>query len=185
MQADTTVPVTVWSPPGSTAGRPLPLLVAHDGPEYAEYSSLVLFLAGACAAGDLPPLRAALVPPVARNRDYSASAVNRLVRRVRKRARVTPAVVAKRWSNSRARSQRLRVKGLKSGPAGATVPIIPSSRSMGSPAGPSSPAPPPRVSLLLEIYSVYARMGARRTGTVRAPAEGAPDRTLPVFEVEV
>lgn len=31
----------------------------------------------------------------------------------------------------------------------------------------------------------YARMGARRTGTVPAPAEGDPDRTLPVFEVDV
>ena len=31
----------------------------------------------------------------------------------------------------------------------------------------------------------YARMGARRTGTVPAPADGAPDRTLPVFELEV
>ena len=31
----------------------------------------------------------------------------------------------------------------------------------------------------------YARMGARRTGTIPAPADGAPDRTLPVFEVEV
>jgi enterochelin esterase-like enzyme len=71
----TTVAVTVWSPPDAVDGRPLPLLVAHDGPEYADYSSLVLFLTGACAAGDLPPLRAALVPPVARNRDYSASAL--------------------------------------------------------------------------------------------------------------
>ncbi len=31
----------------------------------------------------------------------------------------------------------------------------------------------------------YARMGARQTGTVPAPVEGDPDRTLPVFEVEV
>jgi GNAT superfamily N-acetyltransferase len=31
----------------------------------------------------------------------------------------------------------------------------------------------------------YARMGARRAGAVPAPAEGAPDRTLPLFEVEV
>ena len=31
----------------------------------------------------------------------------------------------------------------------------------------------------------YARMGARRKGTVPAPVEGDPDRTLPVFEVEV
>jgi hypothetical protein len=31
----------------------------------------------------------------------------------------------------------------------------------------------------------YARMGARRKGTVPAPVEGDPGRTLPVFEVEV
>jgi GNAT superfamily N-acetyltransferase len=31
----------------------------------------------------------------------------------------------------------------------------------------------------------YARMGAQRTGSVPAPVEGAPDRTLPVFEFEV
>ncbi|HZB85913.1 MAG TPA: alpha/beta hydrolase-fold protein [Gaiellaceae bacterium] len=68
------VPVTVWSPRGTQTRRPLPLLVAHDGPEYAEYSGLLRFLAAGCAAGTIPPLRAALVPPVERNRDYSASA---------------------------------------------------------------------------------------------------------------
>jgi GNAT superfamily N-acetyltransferase len=31
----------------------------------------------------------------------------------------------------------------------------------------------------------YARMGAQRWGTVAAPVEGDPDRTLPVFEVDV
>ena len=31
----------------------------------------------------------------------------------------------------------------------------------------------------------YARMGARQTGTVAAPADGEPGRTLPLFEVEV
>lgn len=31
----------------------------------------------------------------------------------------------------------------------------------------------------------YARMGARRTGTLAAPVAGDPSRTLPVFEVEV
>jgi enterochelin esterase-like enzyme len=70
----TDVPVTVWSPRGTRTRRPLPLLVAHDGPEYAEYSGLLRFLAAGCAAGELPPLRAALLPPVERNRDYSASA---------------------------------------------------------------------------------------------------------------
>jgi enterochelin esterase-like enzyme len=70
----TAVPVTVWSPAGAAAKRPLPLLVVHDGPEYAEYSSLMVFLAAAGAGGGVPPLRAALVPPVERDRDYSASA---------------------------------------------------------------------------------------------------------------
>ncbi|MGH3030330.1 MAG: alpha/beta hydrolase, partial [Gaiellaceae bacterium] len=68
------VPATVWSPRGTRTRRPLPLLVAHDGPEYAQYSGLLRFLAAGCAAGEFPPLRAALVPPVERNRDYSASA---------------------------------------------------------------------------------------------------------------
>lgn len=31
----------------------------------------------------------------------------------------------------------------------------------------------------------YARMGARQTGTVPAPVDGDPGRTLPVFELEV
>lgn len=68
------IPVTVWSPRGTRTRRPLPLLVAHDGPEYAEYSGLLRFLAAGCATGAIPPLRAALVPPLERNRDYSASA---------------------------------------------------------------------------------------------------------------
>ena len=44
------------------------MLVAHDGPEYAEHSSLLTLLAG------LPPLRATLIGPVDRNETYSASA---------------------------------------------------------------------------------------------------------------
>ena len=31
----------------------------------------------------------------------------------------------------------------------------------------------------------YVRMGARQTGTVAAPAEGAPNRLLPVFQIDV
>jgi hypothetical protein len=31
----------------------------------------------------------------------------------------------------------------------------------------------------------YARMGGRRNGTVPAPVEGDPGRTLPVFEIDV
>ena len=51
-----------------------PLLVAHDGPEYAEYSSLTRFLDAMSWEERIPPLRAALVQPVDRNETYSASA---------------------------------------------------------------------------------------------------------------
>lgn len=66
--------VTVWSSPGARRGRPLPLLVVHDGPETARYTSLLQLLAHAVDTGSLPPLRAALVAPLDRNDTYSASA---------------------------------------------------------------------------------------------------------------
>ena len=65
-------------PPGRAAGPDLgpsrtrpqqsPMLIAHDGPEYAEHSALPVLL------GQLPPLRATLLGPVDRNETYSASA---------------------------------------------------------------------------------------------------------------
>lgn len=58
-------------PPGSDA----PLLVAHDGPEYAQYSGLTRFLDAMSWEERIPPLRAALVQPVDRNETYSASAL--------------------------------------------------------------------------------------------------------------
>jgi enterochelin esterase-like enzyme len=66
----------LWSPPDSDPREPLPLLVAHDGPEYAEFSGLVRFLESFAAEHELPPLRAALLAPVHGERDehYSASA---------------------------------------------------------------------------------------------------------------
>ncbi|MGZ8694212.1 MAG: hypothetical protein ACXWYS_02100, partial [Gaiellaceae bacterium] len=69
-----TVNVLVWAPADADPAEPLPLLVAHDGPEYAEFSQLARFLDHAVAFGELPPHRAALVPPVDRNETYSASA---------------------------------------------------------------------------------------------------------------
>ena len=51
-----------------------PLLVAHDGPEYAEYSSLTRFLDAMSWEERIPPMRAALIQPVDRNETYSASA---------------------------------------------------------------------------------------------------------------
>ena len=70
------VPVEVWRSPGGRRGRPgdpLPMLVVHDGPEYARYAALLDFLTVATADGRLPPLRAALLAPVDRNEHYSAS----------------------------------------------------------------------------------------------------------------
>jgi enterochelin esterase-like enzyme len=69
-----TVETLVWAPADADPDEALPLLVVHDGPEYAEFSQLVRFLDHAGAFGELPPHRAALVPPVDRNETYSASA---------------------------------------------------------------------------------------------------------------
>lgn len=66
--------IGLWRPAGVRGGRRLPLLVVHDGPEYADYSALLRFAAAAVAEGSVPPFRVALLPPRERNRDYSASA---------------------------------------------------------------------------------------------------------------
>jgi enterochelin esterase-like enzyme len=63
----------LWSSAGSEPGEPLPLLVVHDGPEYAEYSGLTRMLDAAVDQLELPPLRAALLQPVRRNETYSAA----------------------------------------------------------------------------------------------------------------
>ena len=62
----------LWSPFGSDDAEPLPLLVVHDGLEYSEYSDLRRFLDRAVAARRLPPCRAALLHPTARDQQYSA-----------------------------------------------------------------------------------------------------------------
>jgi enterochelin esterase-like enzyme len=65
----------LWSPAGADPAAPLPLLVVHDGPEFARYSALVRMLDSAAAEHELPPMRTALLGPVAGQRDehYSAS----------------------------------------------------------------------------------------------------------------
>ncbi|MGH2751348.1 MAG: alpha/beta hydrolase [Actinomycetota bacterium] len=68
------LPVVLWSSPGTSPDQPLPLLIAHDGPDYAEYSKLLMLLDRKCSEDLLPPLRAALIGPVDRNEIYSASA---------------------------------------------------------------------------------------------------------------
>ena len=68
------VPVLLYSTP-EPPGPEAPLLVVHDGPEYAEYAAFTRFLDAMSWEERIPPLRAALVQPVDRNETYSASAL--------------------------------------------------------------------------------------------------------------
>jgi len=68
------VPVLLYRTP-EPPGRDAPLLVVHDGPEYAQYAALTRFLDAASSVGRIPPLTAALLQPVDRNETYSASAL--------------------------------------------------------------------------------------------------------------
>lgn len=63
----------VWSPADVAADRPLPMLVAHDGPEYDHLADLTGYSAAMIAAGTLPPHRVALLAPGSRDEWYSAS----------------------------------------------------------------------------------------------------------------
>lgn len=76
MRDDTRLPCGIWQPAGVKADTPLPLLIVHDGPEYAELAGLLRLLALAVADQRIPPLRAALLGPVPGRRDetYSAAA---------------------------------------------------------------------------------------------------------------
>ncbi len=71
----TTLSAFLWSAADTDPHEPLPLLVAHDGPEYAEYSSLLRLLDHLVDFGEIPECRALLLPPPGnRNETYSASA---------------------------------------------------------------------------------------------------------------
>jgi enterochelin esterase-like enzyme len=63
----------MWKSASVDDGGPLPLLVVHDGPEFAEFSGLTRMLDAAVAQLELPPMRAALLQPVRRNETYSAA----------------------------------------------------------------------------------------------------------------
>jgi enterochelin esterase-like enzyme len=64
----------IWSAHGVAADEQLPLLLVHDGPEYAEHAHLLRFFDSSIAELELRPFRAALLqPPGDRNETYSAS----------------------------------------------------------------------------------------------------------------
>jgi enterochelin esterase-like enzyme len=70
----TAIPARIWSPADAPDDEPLPLLLAHDGPEYDCLAALTRYLSSGVSAGWLPRLRAALLSPGPRNRWYSANA---------------------------------------------------------------------------------------------------------------
>ncbi|MDQ3915519.1 MAG: alpha/beta hydrolase-fold protein [Actinomycetota bacterium] len=68
------MPAIVWAPPDTDPEEPLPLLVVHDGPEFARFSQLTQYLSVMVSIRRLPRMRAGLVGPVDRDNTYSASA---------------------------------------------------------------------------------------------------------------
>lgn len=83
--------IAVWSP----CEGALPLLVAHDGPEYDELAALTRYAGAMIEAGAIPPFRVALLPPGDRDEWYSASATygralcNRILPALREHVPVT------------------------------------------------------------------------------------------------
>ena len=71
----TTVEAMLWSAAETDPCEPLPLLVVHDGPDYARFSDVLRLFDNLVAFAEVPPFRAALLPPpLDRNESYSASA---------------------------------------------------------------------------------------------------------------
>jgi enterochelin esterase-like enzyme len=68
------VQLRLWSPADAPPRERLPLLVAHDGPDYDALACLTRFCAAGIAAGALPRHRVALLEPGQRDEWYSASA---------------------------------------------------------------------------------------------------------------
>jgi enterochelin esterase-like enzyme len=69
----TTMTGVLWSPAQLAPDEAAPVLVVHDGPEYATLGSFTHYLGALIAAGTLPALRAALLAPSERNSFYSAN----------------------------------------------------------------------------------------------------------------
>lgn len=68
-----TQPTILWAAAGTAPESPLPLLVALDGLEFAQFSGLLHMLDAEVASGRLPPMRAVLCHPTRRDEHYTAS----------------------------------------------------------------------------------------------------------------
>lgn len=65
------IAVRVWSP--APPDEPMPLLVAHDGPEYDRLADLTGYAAAMIGSERLPPFRVALLAPGDRDDEYAAN----------------------------------------------------------------------------------------------------------------
>jgi enterochelin esterase family protein len=70
---DADIEVTVWSPADLADDQPAPLVVVHDGPQFARLGGITHFLGAGMATSALPRVRAALVDPGDRNAWYAAN----------------------------------------------------------------------------------------------------------------
>ena len=61
------------SPVGYPDRQPLPLLVLHDGRDYADHAAIGAVLGAAVHAGELPAMRVVLLEPRHRNTEYAAN----------------------------------------------------------------------------------------------------------------
>ena len=68
------VDLALVTPHGTRRNQALPLLLAHDGPEYARRAHLLQVLQDAHLAGRAPAVRVALLRPGPRNARYAANA---------------------------------------------------------------------------------------------------------------
>jgi enterochelin esterase-like enzyme len=67
------LPIRIWSPNMLPAGRAAPLLVCHDGPEYATLAVLPRYASAMIESRRLPGFRVALMEPLDRDRWYAAN----------------------------------------------------------------------------------------------------------------
>lgn len=70
---DAEIDVTLWSPAGLAGDKPAPLVLVHDGPEFAKLGGFTHYAGALVKTGKLPPLRVALLDPGDRNAWYSAN----------------------------------------------------------------------------------------------------------------
>jgi len=67
------LPIDVWAPDTLGPADAAPLLVVHDGPEYADLAQLAAYSAAMVGDQTLPPYRMALMHPLERDAWYTAN----------------------------------------------------------------------------------------------------------------